>query len=144
MTLLNAHFLKIIKFQSIGQGGGNATGLLKYIAFFISNYLNAIDMAPHDGEEDMVPRECNLQMRPSFKIDMIVVLLSDQFTNKRYHASHKRKSSKTVIVKVKPEIYGLNDAFINNHSSAGNVGEKIILAPFISALSSLHFIFLHR
>jgi hypothetical protein len=112
------------KFPKYWTGEKNATGLLKYIATFIANYLNAIDLAPRDIEEDMVPYECNLQMRPSFKIDMIVVLHSDQFTNKRWYASHKRKSSsKIVIVKVKPEIYGLNDAFINNHSSVGIVGE---------------------
>jgi hypothetical protein len=112
------------KFPKYWTGERNAIGLLKYIAVFIANYLNAIDMAPHDTEDDMVAYECNIQMRPSFKIEMIVVMLSDQFTNKRWYASHKRKSSlKTVTVKVKPEIYGLNDAFINNHSSVDIKGE---------------------
>ena len=115
-------FSQDCKLPKYWTGGRNATGLLKYIAAFIASYLNAIDMAPHHIEEEM---------KPSFKIDMIVVLLSDQFTNKRFYASHKRKSSsKTVIVKVKPEIYGLNDAFINNHSSADIAGAYVYFCTF--------------
>jgi hypothetical protein len=109
-------------------GGKNAAGLLKYIATFIANYLNAIDKLSDDIEEQTKV----LQMRPSIGIDMIVVLLSDQFTNKRWYASNKEKRKsmpKPQNVKVKAEIYGNN----------GETSNTVLLLSF-SLLFCLYFI----
>jgi hypothetical protein len=97
-------------------GGRNAAGLLKYVAFYIADYLNANDKLP-DAIEDQ-PKVCNLRL--SFKSDLISSMLSEQFGNKRWYVTHKvkkRKSSlKTVKMEIKPEI-------IANQSSLGNKGK---------------------
>lgn len=106
-------------------GEKNAVGLIKYIATFIANYLNAIDTFPEDIHSSI------LQDRPAFQIDFITILLSDQFTNKRFYASnkekkkHSRKDKKKT--KVYPKIYGLNDAFIIKQTNDELEGKYFII-----------------
>jgi len=114
-------------------GGKNAAGLLKYIASFIANYLNAIDKLSDDVEEQTKV----LQMRPSISIDMIVVLLSDQFTNKRWYTSNKLKRKllpRPQNVKIKAEIYGNN----------GETSNTVYCCPFYCCSIFSSFFFLRR
>ena len=109
-------------------GGKNAAGLLKYIATFIANYLNAIDKLSDDIKEQTKV----LQMRPSISIEMIVVFFSDQFTNKRWYTTNKLKRKslpKPHNVKVKAEIYGNN----------GETSNTVLLLS-LSLLFYLYFI----
>jgi hypothetical protein len=103
-------------------GGRNAAGLIKYVAFYIADYLNANDKLP-DAVEDQ-PKD--FQLRPSFTSDLISFMLSEQFGNKRWYLTHKskRKSSlKTVKMEIKPEIYCDRKDLIANQSSLGKVGK---------------------
>lgn len=109
------------------KGDKNAAGLLKYIATYIANYLNAIEMLPEEVHQKI------LQSRPAFDEDMISVLLSNQFTNKRFYALNKSKRKQSLTrVKVSPEIYGLNNDFNINikQSSDPPQGYYYKLLPF--------------